>query len=233
MEKGNFESFVSELSSSDGELLRYPQRAFEFENAGSVLVDQSTDSVATIVWDSEVFLAHYLDSLTSDRLSKKCLLELGAGTSLGSIVALRLGGVVVVQELEEVVAESRKRVEQNEGAARFVSGRWGSELASKILEESELRSFDWIVMSDVLYQPEHFSDLNSVLVGCSKLGTQVVVAHEARRLDLSPYFSSLSEVFECERVVWYEVCKQSNEDFENEKIQTTSFFLHHLRRVVD
>lgn len=252
IEIGNWNEFKNELSSRDNELLRYPQRAFQFINSNFILINQSTNSVATIVWDSEVILSHYLDNLNYNYINNKIILELGAGTSLASIVISKLNGISYIQDLNEIIDECKERLIQNNIlTAKYISGRWGNELVLKIMEETNNNYFDMIVMSDVLYQPEHFTDLNNVIKNCSKIGTELIIAYELRRLDLKTYFSTLSENFETVKVICYEVPKQfdndnDNDDYYNDNYNdnnlpssstnhhtiTTTFYLHHLRRIV-
>jgi predicted nicotinamide N-methyase len=224
---GMWNQFSDELSSVDGELLRYPERAFNFPHSGFVLINQSTDTVGTVIWDAEVFLAHYLD-LFAD-LSTKLFLEIGAGTALASIVAAKLGSRVFIQELDEIVPECQLRMEQNEVSADYVGGLWGEELSQRILSRSQ-DWFDLIVMADVLYHPEHFTDLNTTILTCSKVGTELIVVYELRRRDLESYFTALSEHFETIASLCYEVVRQGEEDADCAPV-VTKFFLYHLKKI--
>jgi protein N-lysine methyltransferase METTL21A len=236
-EVGEWEHLSTELSSVDGELLRYPERAFQFHNSGFVLINQSTNSVGTIIWDAEVLLAHYLDLISTSEISGKLLLELGAGTALASIVAAKRGAHVFIQELEEILPESQQRIDQNNVTAKLIGGKWGDELCSAILSQTQKRAFDLIVMADVLYHPEHFSDLVTTITKCSKIGTEVLIAFELRRRDLEAYLITLSELFDTRRVICYEVVRQGEEDEQVECVEemprreermVTKFYLYHL-----
>jgi predicted nicotinamide N-methyase len=211
-ERGEWRHLSAELSSVDGELLRYPERAFQFQHAGFVLINQSTNSVGTIIWDAEVLLAHYIDLLAQSVISDKLVLELGAGTALASIVAGKRGAQVFVQELEDILPESQQRIEQNNVTAKFIGGRWGEELSSAILSHAEGKAFDLIVMADVLYHPEHFADLIGTIRKCSKSGTEVLIVFELRRRDLEAYLLSLTALFETQRVICYEILRQGERD---------------------
>jgi protein N-lysine methyltransferase METTL21A len=225
---GAWKQFSAELSSVDGELLRYPERAFNFPHSGFVLIDQSTDSVGTVIWDAEVFLSHYLDSFAD--LSTKLFLEIGAGTALASIVAAKRGAQVFIQELDEILPQCQVRMEQNQVSAEYVGGLWGEELSRRILFLAQ-DQFDLIVASDVLYHPEHFTDLNKTILTCSKVGTELIVVYELRRRDLGSYFTTLSEHFETIAVLCYEAVRQGDESESETSAVVTKFFLYHLKRI--
>lgn len=226
---GEWNHFSEELSSAHGELLRYPERAFHFPRSGLVVINQSTDNVGTVIWDAEVFLSHYLDLFPD--LSTKLVLEIGAGTSLASIVASKHGSRVFIQELDEILPECQFRMTQNNVSANYVGGLWGQELSQKILASSQ-DHFDLIVMADVLYHPEHFPDLNTTIFTCSKVGTELIVVYELRRRDLESYFTNLSEHFETIAVICYEVIRQREEEIDCcVTPEVTKFFLYHLKRM--
>lgn len=231
MEEGNWSQFRDELSSVDGELLRYPERIFYFHHIQqNILITQSIDSIGTLIWDAEVILAHYIDRIHHENgLEKKLLLEIGAGTALASIVAGKCGAHLFLQELEEVIEESRIRLEQNNINAHCVSGLWGNDLAIQILQISQ-EYFDYIAMADVLYHPEHFHDLKTTILSCSKIGTEVIIVYELRRRDLESYFASLSENFEVIKIICYDVVRHEDDVSSSESCTHTKFYIHHLRR---
>ena len=243
MEIGNYSSFKNELSSRDYELLRYPQRIFEFFTLNfDILIDQSTNTISTIVWDSEVILSHYIESLNDSKadilIKNKLVLELGAGTALAGIVIGKIGGIIYIHELEEIINETKQRLEQNQVIGRYLSGKWNEELIRKIQEETAHNLFDLIIMSDVLYQTEYFNDLYNVILNSSKIGTEVIITYEVRRLDLTSFFERLSTIFQIEKIICYEVEKQITNDDDVDLSTTqqpttsiTKFYLHHLRRV--
>ena len=72
-----------------------PERAFDFANAGTIVVEQDAGHVGGCVWDAEVLLAHFIDGLGAE-LRGRTLLELGAGTGLASLVAVDPRGLVFV-----------------------------------------------------------------------------------------------------------------------------------------
>eukprot|EP00735_Rhodelphis_limneticus_P013253 TRINITY_DN684_c0_g1::TRINITY_DN684_c0_g1_i1::g.28760::m.28760 TRINITY_DN684_c0_g1::TRINITY_DN684_c0_g1_i1::g.28760 ORF type:complete len:113 (-),score=-8.94,Methyltransf_16/PF10294.4/1.5e-08 TRINITY_DN684_c0_g1_i1:678-1016(-) len=82
-----------------------PIRTFPFPNAGTLTMYQSVSmehltaiftsgaSTARLIWDAGVYLAFYLDTLGSEGLKGKRILELGAGTGLPVVKhCVRTGG---------------------------------------------------------------------------------------------------------------------------------------------
>eukprot|EP00602_Paraphysomonas_sp_CaronLab_P005105 CAMPEP_0185035012 /NCGR_PEP_ID=MMETSP1103-20130426/25642_1 /TAXON_ID=36769 /ORGANISM="Paraphysomonas bandaiensis, Strain Caron Lab Isolate" /LENGTH=124 /DNA_ID=CAMNT_0027571905 /DNA_START=71 /DNA_END=442 /DNA_ORIENTATION=- len=112
--------YLHELSTFNGELIRYPQRRFDFQ-CGTVLINQSMDDVGYTVWDAEVILAHML---TDFELRDKCVLEIGAGTALASIVACKMGAKTYVQDLDHVLSRTQSNMTLNNVKFEAVAGEW-------------------------------------------------------------------------------------------------------------
>ncbi|CAM9536576.1 unnamed protein product, partial [Hapterophycus canaliculatus] len=102
-----------ELSGLNRELSMFPERAFDFKNAGTVIIQQDVADVGSIVWDAEIILAHYLDQAYGSRLSGMRVLELGAGTGLAGIVAARLGASVVLTDQSKLLPTLMKNARAN------------------------------------------------------------------------------------------------------------------------
>ncbi|CAM9446352.1 unnamed protein product [Scytosiphon promiscuus] len=102
-----------ELSGLNRELSMFPERAFDFKNAGTVIIEQDVADVGSIVWDAEIVLAHYLDQAYGYRLSGMRVLELGAGTGLAGIVAARLGASVVLTDQSKLLPTLIKNARAN------------------------------------------------------------------------------------------------------------------------
>ena len=97
----------AELCAVNAELLRWPERAFQFKYAGTVVLPQDMRDVASTIWDASVVLAHFLDGELGARgagardtgaVSLR-VVELGAGTGLPGIVASLLGARVALTDL--------------------------------------------------------------------------------------------------------------------------------------
>ncbi|CAM9658550.1 unnamed protein product [Choristocarpus tenellus] len=110
----------AEISWLNQDLLLFPQRAFDFQNAGTVVIDQDVADVGTVVWDAETILAHFLDQASGLRLRGKRVLELGAGTGLAGIVAARLGAEVTLTEQAKLLPALAANANSN-------LPRWGTD----------------------------------------------------------------------------------------------------------
>ena len=76
--------FRHELCTCDGTKLYYPQRCFDFADF-SLLVDNNISTVGSLVWDAEILLAKYVDTVINTNTigaSISALLELGGGMIL-------------------------------------------------------------------------------------------------------------------------------------------------------
>ncbi|CAM9486615.1 unnamed protein product, partial [Ectocarpus fasciculatus] len=142
----------------------------------------------TTLWDAEVVLSHVLES---DGV-RGSVIELGAGSGLAAMVCSRLGCSVTAQELSEVLPHTKAVFSRNNVAATFVSATWGCDFIEQVYN---LRPFDNIIMSDVLYHCADFDDLISSIRSCSTIGTKIYVSFEQRRKNLDDFFDKLQKCF--------------------------------------
>ena len=76
-------------------------------------------------------------------------------------------------------------------------GLWGQELADKIINATEQRRVDVILMADVLYHKEHFDDLLTTIRNLLQPSTgQLIMVFEQRRKDLSTFVNELALLFD-------------------------------------
>eukprot|EP00752_Nemacystus_decipiens_P017897 g16046.t1 len=102
-----------ELSGLQRELSMFPERAFDFQHAGTIVIEQDVADVGSVVWDAEVLLAHYLDQAYGSRLRGMRVLEVGAGTGLAGIVAARLGASVALTDQSKMLPTLEKNARSN------------------------------------------------------------------------------------------------------------------------
>jgi predicted nicotinamide N-methyase len=113
-----------------------------------------------------------------------------------------------VQDLEEVLAHTSTCLSINNAKADLFGCKWGRESGRFIASKHEY--FDYIVMSDVVYNPDCFDDLLDTIVACSSPGTRILLSYEKRRLDLKIFLNSIIQFYTLENVTIYEVDNREN-----------------------
>jgi predicted nicotinamide N-methyase len=194
-----WQSFQHELVSVDNSMVFYPERAFTFASCagsgedGTMVIAQNAGDVGTIIWDSEVILAHLVDDLLqcdAESSAHKHIIELGAGSALAAAVCARNNSVlrVTVQELPHVVPYTldmlRKCLKiQTLMQIDVLAGKWG-ELE---LEQTHRHAYDLVMMADVLYHTEDFTALVSMIASLCKTTADIIVVAEQRRKSLDSF----------------------------------------------
>jgi predicted nicotinamide N-methyase len=145
-------------------------------------------------------LALFLDS-NPDLVRGRRVLELGAGTAVAAMAAVRLGAAcVAVQELPEVMPHTKTVLSENGclEAVECIEAKWGPDILASASRE---RPFDVVVMADVLYHCTDFADLiASVQNAMSDApGSCVVVAFEQRRRNLDSFFEEMTGSYRTHR----------------------------------
>jgi predicted nicotinamide N-methyase len=125
------------------------------------------------------------------------VLELGAGTAVAAMAAVRLGAAcVAVQELPEVMPHTKGVLSANGclSAVECIEARWGPDLLASSSLESQERLFDTVVMADVLYHCTDFNDLIASVQRSTRNAPSsfVLVAFEQRRRNLDSFFEAMT-----------------------------------------
>ncbi|KPP78202.1 methyltransferase-like protein 23-like [Scleropages formosus] len=110
------------------------------------------------VWPCAVVLAQYV-WMHRDHVHGKTVLELGAGVSLPGIVAAKCGANLVLSdsaELPHCLDNCRRTCEANELCSVPVVGITWGRIAPELLL---LPPLDFILGSDVFYEPKDFEDI--------------------------------------------------------------------------
>lgn len=173
----------------------------EIDIAGKTLIihdhNLSPDSAAgsdlglgATVWDCAIILANYLPTYALARpLSSFSVLELGAGTGLPALAAASLGAPrVTLTDLPHLLPGLARNVRDNtagDGAGaipassdvRVAALEWGRDEQADALE---LRPFDLVLMSDLLYDVAAAGDLCRTLRRVCGQRTEVLLAYELR-----------------------------------------------------
>lgn len=224
------------------QLLHMPQRLFSF-SFGEILLANNFHIVSQTIWDAEVLLAHFLDTLPV----AGNVLELGAGTGLAGMVCVKCAGhcagrvlknaemagngefsenaeigesapkrvKVCLQELDEdILTHTQEGCKANDVELVCVAGKWGKEFVHTVRTVCKLGSFDLIVLADVLYHTEHFTDLLQTLYHLSSPWTVIVLVYEQRRKKLGDFVQNLCKVFgnHQERVLTFRQQEQAREE---------------------
>ncbi|XP_034242663.1 histidine protein methyltransferase 1 homolog [Thrips palmi] len=125
-------------------------------------------------------------------LSNKNVLDLGCGTGLLGIAALKAGASVVFQDYNKEVLdactipnvllnltdeESQSLIDsQGKSSCEFYSGDWSS-FVDKLQEgRTEMLKFDYILTSETIYNSENYSKLINVFKKCLKNSGTVYLA---------------------------------------------------------
>lgn len=198
----SWRNYKNELCNYDLDLLYFPQRAFEFINSPTIVLNQSINDVGTTIWDAEIILAHEIDNILN-----KCnanVLELGAGTCLAGIVGYHLGNSLCIQELPHVIPWSQECCNQNNTIATYVGGLWGYDCISKITQNNTLK-YNYIIMADVLYHSDNFNDLILTIKECCDINTNILISYEKRRKTLDDFINKMKQYFIIENIKVFQI----------------------------
>ncbi|OXB64054.1 hypothetical protein ASZ78_001674, partial [Callipepla squamata] len=193
-------AFVRELERRAGPALRLEQRA---------------GGVGCVVWDAALVLAKFLER-GAWPLSRRAVLELGAGTGAVGIMAATLGADVTLTDLRELQELLAVNIENNR---HLVTGSVRAEPPP-----------DYILMADCIYYEESLEPLLKTLRELTGPDTCVLCCYEQRTMGKNPeierrYFELLQVDFELERVP----LDQHDEEYRSEDIHIVTI---HRKRTV-
>jgi predicted nicotinamide N-methyase len=127
-----------------------------------------------ILWPSAEGLASVLWRDYRNILPGKKVLELGCGLGLPSLVAAKLGAKVTAMDnhvnFETVLEQNLKANNLNCKAA----------VGSFADSELKLGKFDWIIASDILYEPDLYPALEDFILEHANPGARVLIADPGR-----------------------------------------------------
>ncbi|XP_068121357.1 protein-lysine methyltransferase METTL21E-like [Hyperolius riggenbachi] len=128
-----------------------------------IKIVESTDLFGATVWPSALVLCYFLEKNQKQFcIEDKCIIEIGSGTGLVSIVASLLGAQVIATDLEALIGNLQYNVLRNtklrcKHTPQVKELTWGSNL-----EETFPRSslhFDYILAADVVYNHPYLDEL--------------------------------------------------------------------------
>ena len=139
-----------------------------------------SDNTGGAVYDAAIVLSRYLAAVEAPHMQGTSLLELGSGPALVSMIAARLvgdSGYVCATDGDEktvtLAAENLALIpEKNTSSARFW---WGT--SPQDIAEMRGRSWDYIVASDVAYEPAVFEPLCEALLAVSTSSSKILLCN--------------------------------------------------------
>ena len=137
-----------------------------------------------VLWPAGLGLARYLET-HSEFVKGKTVLELGAGLGLPSLVAIALGGKVLTTDFHPDVEEYFLRnCRHSSVVGEYQRLNWRD-------EREELKKFDVVMGSDVLYESKHPGEVARGLTRFLKPGGVIILADPGRN-----YLNSFLEAME-------------------------------------
>lgn len=132
-----------------------------------------------VVWPSGELLAQLMHDYDIDG---KRILEVGCGMALPSLVLNHRGADITATDYNpEAASFLSKNVELNDGAEiKFVRAGWGDDIEG-------LGTFDLIIGSDLLYEPDHAVILSAFIQQHANAKCEVIIVDPGR--GLYPRFS--------------------------------------------
>ena len=129
------------------------------------------------LWPAAIALAHEV-ATRPEGFRGRTVLELGAGTGLPGVVAASLGARVVQTDRQEgALAVCRLNGERNRAAGiEYRPADWAA--------WDDVRTYDWIIGSDILYAEEMHSQLRRIFEANLAPGGRVLVADPFRGVSL-------------------------------------------------
>ncbi|NP_001025637.1 protein-lysine methyltransferase METTL21D [Xenopus tropicalis] len=184
-------------------------RELELSDGSVVAIRQlSSGDVGCVVWDAAIVLSKFLESQEfklpgGQRLSGKCVLELGAGTGIVGIVAATQGANVIVTDLEDLQELMKINIESNShlitGSCQAKVLKWGEEVKDLVPKP------DYILLADCIYYEESLEPLLKTLKDLTGIDTCILCCYEQRTMGKNPqierrFFELLKEDFKYEKV---------------------------------
>ncbi len=127
-----------------------------------------------ILWPAAKGLAWSIWQNHRQSLRGRKVLELGCGLALPSLLCARLGADVTAMDnhhnFESVLGHNLKANHLN---CKKVTGDFAD-------PQVKLGGFDWIIASDVLYEPESYEDLEKMILNHANPGGRVLIADPGR-----------------------------------------------------
>ncbi|XP_018432105.1 PREDICTED: protein-lysine methyltransferase METTL21E-like [Nanorana parkeri] len=170
-----------------------------------IKIVESTDLFGATVWPSALVLCYFLEKHGKQLgLEDKCIIEIGSGTGLVSIVATLLGAQVIATDLEDLIGNLQYNVVRNtklkcKHAPQVKELTWGSNLEEKFPKSSS--NFDYILAADVVYNHPSLDELLETFDHLCQEKTIILWAMKFRKentLLQNTFFLNFQKMFDME-----------------------------------
>ena len=158
-----------------------------------------------IFWDGSYLLTKYfLEVFYHKNNENSWILELGAGTSLPSIVLKLLGYKVVATDLKYLVEFVKKNIYLNvssENSEIFIKElEWGKTEDLETIKKL-VKKFDFIICSELIYIEESFDDLIKTLDELSHENSVIIFSYRIRMKEKFQWFiEKLEKLFQIDYI---------------------------------
>jgi predicted nicotinamide N-methyase len=150
------------------------------------------------VWDAALVLSHFLINKNKRHqftVNEKIILELGSGTGICGIICGILGAKkVYLTDKNENLNILQKNYEINKSKIKNCEISIRSLDWNKPEEYSNITdNIDYIICSDLVWNPEYFDPLANVLDYFTNTSTQIILAYQYRKKSDLDFFEKLKE----------------------------------------
>jgi predicted nicotinamide N-methyase len=151
-----------------------------------VRIDQDVTGVlgagcGATIWDSAMVLSAYIDRANVIHQNSR-VLDIGAGTGLVGLVAASLGASnVYLGDRPRILPLINQNISLNSSLIQHVESfavTFGENNNNPFVVKG---NYDVIVVSDMLYLPELYTDIVLALCECSSMQTVILIAYEERQ----------------------------------------------------
>ena len=159
-----------------------------------------------IFWDGSYFISKYLlSNVFNNNSNIKNILELGAGTSLPSMISLLKGNfTVVTTDIPKLIPQINEIMELNKKNFNKQSKSIVTELSwekkediEKVQKLMDNKPFDLIIGSELVYLDDLFDDLINVIRTFSDENTYIILSYKIRLPSMVEDFTNkLKKYFE-------------------------------------
>ncbi|GAU87479.1 hypothetical protein RvY_00314 [Ramazzottius varieornatus] len=136
---------------------RSPAESAEGESVEVVVSEEIDVDYSCYTWPSSAVMAQYI-WFHQENFIGRTVLEVSSGTSVPGILAAKLGASVILSEYAmnpSAIQRCKFQAENNEVSVRTIGVIWGQVTH----ELAQLQDLDFILLSDVFYEPSHFEDV--------------------------------------------------------------------------